>query len=548
MFLLRSGTVQDKAPGASRIFRRERTSPPETLPALDGPVPFYDKGENVPKEQRNDQTQDIKIACHGADRLPLDAIEDFQGKLKNRSRKDIDKIIVSIEKYGFSFPFFVWQSQGRNLCLDGHGRIQALHEMRRRGTSLPLFPVAYIDAQDEAEAKQKLLRLNSQYGEMTVESVLEFMEGLEIEPDELALPTGGTLKFTGPNQDTTGDDDIPAIQEIPFTRPGDVYTLTTGRGTHRLICGDSTNRETVSRLIEGRLIDLWLTDPPHNVDYAGKNEMLNRADKGNRVQEAIENDKMGDAAFREFLTKAFTAAAEHLKPGGVFYILHAPTETVNFWGSITATGLDVRQVMVWVKNNFVIGRADYQWKHEGILYGWKAGAPHFWDGGRSQTTVREDSLEKPIDEMKKEELLELVKALKAERRAIPTTVIECDKPSRSAEHPTMKPVRLLAGFILNSSKKKGLIFDGFGGSGSTMIAAEQTGRTCYMAELDPHYCDVIVRRFHIWATENGMEPEILHNGEPIKGGLIDEVENGRGGKKLKQFGASPSTPQEVAIA
>lgn len=150
----------------------------------------------------------IEITCRGADSLPLDAIEDFQGNLKKRSKKDIDLIIKSIEKYGFSFPFFVWNGSGHNYCLDGHGRIQALCEMRKRGVSLPLFPVAYIEAADEAEAKHKLLRLNSQYGQMSIDSVLEFAEGLEVEFEDLALPAG-TLELYGEG----AIDDFPELAE-----------------------------------------------------------------------------------------------------------------------------------------------------------------------------------------------------------------------------------------------------------------------------------------------------------------------------------------------
>jgi len=137
----------------------------------------------------------IRIECKGADVLPLDAIEDFQGNLKKRGKKEIDAIITSIEKYGFSFPFFVWNGDGHNRCLDGHGRIQALCEMRKRGVSLPLFPVAYIEAKDEGEAKQKLLRLNSQYGAMSIDSVLEFTDGMEVEWGELELPDGGMISL-----------------------------------------------------------------------------------------------------------------------------------------------------------------------------------------------------------------------------------------------------------------------------------------------------------------------------------------------------------------
>lgn len=158
-------------------------------------------------ESGETKNQQIKIACRGAESLPLDAIKEFQGSLKRRSKKDIDLIVTSIEKFGFSFPFFVWQNEGRNYCLDGHGRIQALRELRRRGVSLPLFPVVYVDAADEAEAKQKLLRLNSQYGSMTKASVLEFASGLEIDDSEIQLPSG-TLNL----EDGQGRD----LGDIPF--------------------------------------------------------------------------------------------------------------------------------------------------------------------------------------------------------------------------------------------------------------------------------------------------------------------------------------------
>ncbi len=155
----------------------------------------------------------IRIECKGADVLPLDAIEDFQGNLKKRGKKEIDAIITSIEKYGFSFPFFVWNGDGHNRCLDGHGRIQALCEMRKRGVSLPLFPVAYIEAKDEGEAKQKLLRLNSQYGAMSFDSVLEFTDGMEVDWEELALPGGFTLSFddglhSQPTESSTDEIDV----------------------------------------------------------------------------------------------------------------------------------------------------------------------------------------------------------------------------------------------------------------------------------------------------------------------------------------------------
>ncbi len=155
----------------------------------------------------------IEIKCRGADTLPIDAIEEFQGNLKRRSKADIEKIIKSIKEYGFSFPFFIWQGEGRNYCLDGHGRIQALCQLRQNGENLPLFPVVYIEAKDEAEAKQKLLRLNSQYGQMSMDSVLEFTSGLEVEWDELALSDGSTIAIVAPNFEPVGIDEQGKLDE-----------------------------------------------------------------------------------------------------------------------------------------------------------------------------------------------------------------------------------------------------------------------------------------------------------------------------------------------
>ena len=159
------------------------------------------------------KSKTIEIQCRGADRLPLDIIEEFQGNLKKRGKKEIDKIIKSIEKYGFSFPFFVWNGTGHNYCLDGHGRIEALAEMRRQGYDLPMFPVAYIEAKDEEEAKNKLLRLNSQYGQMSIDSVLEFTAGMEIEWDDLDLPDSGELAIVAPNFDPAGIEDQGRLDE-----------------------------------------------------------------------------------------------------------------------------------------------------------------------------------------------------------------------------------------------------------------------------------------------------------------------------------------------
>lgn len=202
--------------------------------------------------------------------------------------------------------------------------------------------------------------------------------------------------------------------------------------------------------MDGKQADLCVTDPPYNVDYEG----------GTEKHLKIENDKMSPEEFREFLTAAFDRVNETLTEGSAFYVWFASREHVNFEKALNAAGLQVRQELIWVKSAFVLGRQDYQWKHEPCLYGWKEGAAHKWYGGRKQTTT-----------------------------------LEFERPNANKEHPTMKPISLIANCIANSSKKGNIVIDLFGGSGSTLIACEQLGRKCYTAELDPRYCDVIIKRW-----------------------------------------------------
>lgn len=244
------------------------------------------------------------------------------------------------------------------------------------------------------------------------------------------------------------EDDPPEVDEEnePITHLGDIWQL----GEHRLMCGDSTDAGTVAILMNGKKADLLLTDPPYNVAYEGKT----------KDALTIQNDKMGSSQFKEFLTDAFSAAVAVMTEGGAFYIWFASREHCNFENALNEAGLQVRQELIWKKNTMVLGRQDYQWKHEPCLYGWKDGAAHNWYSNRSQTTV-----------------------------------LEFDRPQRSEDHPTMKPVELFAYQIQNSTKKSDIVLDLFGGSGTTIIACEQTGRIGYCMELDPKYCDVIIKRY-----------------------------------------------------
>lgn len=240
--------------------------------------------------------------------------------------------------------------------------------------------------------------------------------------------------------------DLPEPPKQPKTKLGDLWIL----GKHRLLCGDSTSLADISILMGGDKADLWLTDPPYNVSYQGKT----------KDALTIQNDEMDDESFRRFLVSAYDAADSVLKEGAAFYIWHADSEGFNFRGACRDIGWKVRECLIWVKNTFVLGRQDYQWKHEPCLYGWKDGASHNWFADRSQSTV-----------------------------------LEFNKPSRNGEHPTMKPVELFRYLIGNSTRKDNIVLDSFGGSGTTLIACEDIGRQARLIELDPSYCDVIIERW-----------------------------------------------------
>ncbi|MDD5599122.1 MAG: DNA modification methylase [Victivallaceae bacterium] len=258
----------------------------------------------------------------------------------------------------------------------------------------------------------------------------------------------------------TDPDEVPEPPEEPVSKRGEIYQL----GAHKLMCGDSTDNVNVEALMQGNEAHLLLQDPPYNVAYEG----------GTAEHLTIQNDNMDDAAFFNFLTDAFKCAVEVMTPGASFYIFHADSEGYNFRGACQAAGLQVRQCLVWKKDSLVLGRQDYQWEHEPILYGWKDGAAHNWYSDRKQTTV-----------------------------------LEFDRPKRSELHPTTKPVEILVYLIKNSSQRGELVADFFGGSGSTLIAAEQTGRKAYLMELDEKYCDVIRRRWAEFVHGEGCDWQTL---------------------------------------
>lgn len=382
--------------------------------------------------------------------------------------------------------------QGKNIIIGGNMRYQALKDLGYTTAIVKFLPAEFTPE----KLRAIVIKDNSGFGEWDWDALADEWEAAQLVDWGLDVPDIGKIKA---EEEAEEDDYNPSddLEDPAKTREGDIYAL----GRHRLICGDSTDPQIIDILCGSTVVDLYLTDPPYNVDYASKNKALNAAEKGNRIQKDIANDRMADGQFREFLNKALNAADRHLKPGGVFYIWHAGTEGFNFISAVRDTGWEFKQVLIWNKNNMVLGRQDYQWKHEPCLYGWKPGAGHYFIDSRSQLTVYQNEAgEFDPDKMTKAELVELVKKI----GQLPTDIIDEDKPLRSADHPTMKPLKLMGRCIKNSTRPGEVVLDSFGGSGSTLMACEQLGRVCFTVELDPHYVDVIIKRWEEYTQEEAQ--------------------------------------------
>ena len=278
--------------------------------------------------------------------------------------------------------------------------------------------------------------------------------------------------------------------KVTKTQRGDVWQL----GQHFLMCGDSTSAEDVAKLMDGTLADLSVTDPPYNVDYTGKTaEKLK-----------IGQDKMSNSAFHDFLVAAFSRMNEALKPGAANYVFFACKEVRNFVDAYIEAGFLYKQLLIWVKNTITLTRSDYQWQHEPCIYGWKDGAPHYFTDDRTLRTVVDQWPD--FDKMDKAALRDFCKRV-FDRDALATDIVSEDKPTRNAEHPTMKPIPLMGRFVRNSSRRGGQVIDLFGGSGSTLMACEQLGRTCRTMEYDPKYCDVIITRWEKYTGRKATKIE-----------------------------------------
>lgn len=354
-------------------------------------------------------------------------------------------------------------------------------------TENPTATIVRADELTEAQKKEFIIKDNVSFGEWDDDLLAEDFD----ESDLIDWGMGDDLLAEDSEKEAEEDDYSDEDAENAPTRcnPGDIWIL----GNHRLMCGDSTKESDVSKLMNNEKADLLLTDPPYNVDYQG----------GTKDKMKIANDNMDDVAFVGFLTAAFNCAIQAMRPGAAFYVWHADSKGFEFRTALKEVGLTLRETLIWVKNALVLGRQDYQWRHEPCLYGWKDGASHYFIDDRSQSTVFEDA---GVDyrKMKKDELLKIV--LRLTDVSITNTVLYEDKPTKNDIHPTMKPVKLMARLIKNSSKSEQLVLDLFGGSGSTLIACEQIGRKCYTMEFDPKYCDAILDR---WEKLTGMKAELI---------------------------------------
>lgn len=395
----------------------------------------------------------------------------------------VDAVAASIKEFGFKVPIVV---DGENVIINGHTRLKAAHK-------LGLKQVPVIVADDLTPAQVKAFRLaDNKTGELAQWDMAKL--GIELEGiyDIDMTDFGFDIDFGGidlSDMNIEGDDYEQELPAEPKSKTGEIYRL----GRHRLMVGDSTCATDVDKLTDGAIMDLCVTDPPYNVDYTG----------GDAKAMKIKNDNMSEEDFYSFLKEFYMQMLRVLKEGGAYYVWHADSNGHVFRDALVDAGGQVKQILIWVKNALVLGRQDYQWKHEPCIYGWKAGARHYFVNDRKQTTVFEDQLD--IDKMTKEQMRKMLEEMLAD--TMPTTVIHEDKPTRSGLHPTMKPVRLMSILINNSSKPKENVIDFFGGSGSTLIACEQLDRTCYTMELDPRYADAIIYR---WEQFTGEKAERIN--------------------------------------
>lgn len=408
------------------------------------------------------------------DTRPVDALIPYARNSRTHSDGQVAQIAASIDEFGMVGAIVVRDG----VIAKGHGTLAAVRKLYAAGKRLypppgraqgaepfPDGTVPVLDASGWTDAQFRAFVIADNklaeaagWDEELLRLELGDLQGMGFDLELIGFDAVelGSLLEPDPKAGLTDDDAAPELQATPVSQPGDVWRL----GPHRVMCGDSLSLDHVARLMDGHKADLIVTDPPYNVAYQG----------GTADKLTIQNDSMSGEAFYRFLLDAYTAMFASAKDGAGIYVFHADSEGTNFRKALTDAGFKLAQCCVWVKQSLVLGRQDYHWQHEPVLYGWKPTGAHRWYSDRKQSTVW-----------------------------------NFDRPSRNDVHPTMKPVALIEYPITNSSRGGDLVLDLFGGSGSTLIACEKTGRHARLMELDPRYCDVIVRR---WQDFTGQQARL----------------------------------------
>ena len=406
--------------------------------------------------------------------VPLSKLVPYVNNARTHSPEQITKLRSSLREFGFVNPVIIDQDYG---IIAGHGRVMAAKE-----EGIEEVPCVFVDYLTEAQKKAYILADNrfaqdAGWDEELLRIEIESLQGADFDvsltgfdPDELAD------LFADDSDSDVKDDDFDlsaALEKAAFVKKGDIWTV----GRHRLMCGDATSTEDVAALMDGKRANLVVTDPPYGVSFKSSDGLT------------IENDSMKGDEFYQFLLAAFKNVVANLEKGGAAYVFHADTEGLNFRRAFQDAGFHLAGCCIWVKNSLVLGRSDYQWQHEPVLYGFLQNGKHPWYSDRKQTTIW-----------------------------------NYDKPKRNKNHPTSKPLDLLGYPICNSSQENGIVIDTFGGSGSTMMACEQSGRICYMLELDEKYASVILRRY-VEDTGDADGVYVMRDGERIPyADIVKEIE------------------------
>lgn len=396
--------------------------------------------------------------------VDIDKLIPYVNNARTHSKEQINKLRASIREFGFINPVIIDRDYN---VIAGHGRIMASKE-----EGIDKVPCVFVDYLTDAQKKAYILAdnrmaLDADWDEELLKVEIESLQGADFDLNLTGFDEAELMDIFGDdNQSRAKDDDFDltaALEKASFVEKGDVWTV----GRHRLMCGDATSSEDVSTLMGNKKANLILTDPPYGVSFKSSSGLT------------IQNDSMKNEEFYNFLLASFKCMAEHLENGGSAYVFHADTEGLNFRKAFIDAGFHLAGCCIWVKDSLVLGRSDYQWQHEPVLYGFMQNGKHKWYSDRKQTTIW-----------------------------------NFDKPKRNANHPTSKPLDLLSYPIGNSTQENGVVIDTFGGSGSTMMACEQMNRICYMMELDEKYASVILRRY-VENTNNAEGVFVERNGRKI---------------------------------